>query len=228
MSAEIAMPLAITTTGSSATASPLDPSSTASNGTSRQTPDTGGTWTQTFSPKTLQSALKPPLLAARADDAPKEFKSAFDSAPIMRRYNSGDTARYFESRHAFTEITEDRDSRAWKGYTMLREGGGAARNLLAGSRQRADDRGLDDYSSFDFTVKDVGGGSKEIVFDLRVRDKANGDGFKQYEFRTTGPLKITRDGFLNFSGKTWTPNELENLIESRGDRLGIPGKQGGE
>jgi hypothetical protein len=31
---------------------------------------------------------------------------------------------------------------------------------------------------------------------------SNSERYKQYEFRTAGPVKITREGLLNFSGKT--------------------------
>jgi hypothetical protein len=109
MSTDIAPPSAITTTTATAAAPPSNPSSAASNSACRQMPDRCGAWTQTFSPKTLESALKPALLAARADEAPKDFESAFNSAPITRQFNNGDTTRSFEGRNASTSITQHRD-----------------------------------------------------------------------------------------------------------------------
>jgi hypothetical protein len=97
--------------------------------------------------------------AARADEAPKDFESAFNRAPITRQFNNGDTIRSFEGRNASTSIAQYRGYGIWTGTTALREAGGAARDPFAGNRQRADGKGLDDYSSFDFAVKNVGGGN---------------------------------------------------------------------
>ncbi len=168
-----------------------------------------------------------PLLISARSSAPKEFFAAIQGKPnLFYSTEGGEKKCEFRSDKAVTTVIADPGGKLWQGSTYLFDAGAAARNplgMMADKDQRNDGIGLDAGSRFAFQVRTAGNGDKLIEFKLPVRDQHGVDRdqarWQSFSFRTSGSLQITDDGFLRFSGKTWTPNKLEELIEYRGFEL---------
>jgi hypothetical protein len=112
-----------------------------------------------------------------------------------------------------------------EGVTTLGPGAGANRPSLFG-RARNDGVGLDDNSIFLFKVT-RSGSKKTIEFRLPEQRESGRFGYElpkqpSLSFTTNGPVSLTKEGYLHFSGKTWTPNQLETALEQAGKKLGAP------
>jgi hypothetical protein len=120
----------------------------------------------------------------------------------------------------------------WSGRTHLNYTGGAhGRVSWPWENVKEDRRGFDNtWGGWAFTVRpaDAGHRANEITFTLEVRDKVSGDQHEvDFPFLTSGPVQISEEGFLHFSGKLWTPEALENLITSKGYGLPVIEFEGG-
>ncbi len=90
-----------------------------------------------------------------------------------------------------------------------------------------DNKGIDSDTQIRYSVKYSEDG-KQATITLKL-DVAEDDAGKRprwdrtrpqdFNFTTKGPVGITKEGYLTFSGKVFNPNTLEDLIQSRGFKL---------
>jgi hypothetical protein len=181
----------------------------------------------------LARAAAAPLPTTARSSGPKEFFTAIQGKQdLLYGAESDKKECEFRSDNAVTSVIANPRGNLWWGSTYLFDAGAAARSplgVLADKDQRNDGVGLDAGSRFAFYVRTADNGDKLIEFKLPVRDQHGAvhdhARWQSFLFRTSRPLQITDDGFLRFSGKTWTANKLEELIECRGFQL-APSKPG--